>query len=203
LRKRAPYIKWQIVNSPIPVLLCILCFLSVIWSIDPGTTLRRSFAFAGMIFFVLMASYHSYTTNSDKPLIIALLIGMFSSYFFVLFLPHIGVDSGDIVPSHVGLWQGVYGFKNALGQIMAILICFLFPLAFRNNFYRILLCLAVFMLLKTGSTTPLAAMLISFFMMWLVYIYKFKSILLFWLILAVIFLIFAIIYINIEYIVYE
>lgn len=203
LLNKREFIKRVFVLNPIPVLLCLLCFVSTLWSLDPNVTLRRSFAFAGMLFFVLTACYHAHLINSHKTVMSALLIGMFSSYFCVVFIPSVGISDGANIPSHYGLWQGVYGFKNALGQTMAVLICLLLPLALISKKHLYLLGLTCIILFMTKSTTPIISLLFSCFSVGLIYLYKFKSKGLFWLVFAFTLALSYTVYANIDYIVYD
>ena len=92
-----------------------LTLLSVTWSIDPDTTLRRSFALImTTLFGFWLASRWSWRALIG---LIATTFGLLavSSTFMALFVPSIGIDHGV----HAGAWKGGWFEKNALGAFMA------------------------------------------------------------------------------------
>lgn len=102
-------------NNLLLVGLIALMAISVMWSVAPDVTIRRTFALAMSAFFGLwMASRWSWR---ELILLIATtfaLLGL-SSAFMALAVPSIGVD--HVV--HPGAWKGVFWQKNTLGGVMA------------------------------------------------------------------------------------
>lgn len=196
------WVKRCLLRNPLPVLFVGLCFLTYFWSFDPDVTLRRSVAALGMLAAGLLLAYVVEERGSINTIYIPLLVGMFASYFLVIFIPSVGIASGQLVPSHNGLWQGIYGFKNALGQIMAILSIFLIA-QLKSRFYVLSLILALLMLLMTKSTSAILSFLCAISFWYLLRLYKFKYKALFAFILVTFFVVVLIVFINIEYIVYD
>lgn len=92
-----------------------LTAVSVMWSIEPGTTMRRSFAVVMTTLFGLwLASRWDWR---EMILLIATTLGLLAvaSTIMALAVPSIGVDHAV----HAGAWKGVWWEKNALGAIMA------------------------------------------------------------------------------------
>jgi exopolysaccharide production protein ExoQ len=93
-----------------------LTAVSVIWSIDPDTTLRRSFALImSTLFGFWMASRWSWR---ELILLIASAFGLIalSSTVMAVAVPSIGIDHAV----HAGAWKGVFWEKNTLGGMMAL-----------------------------------------------------------------------------------
>lgn len=91
-----------------------LTLVSVLWSLDPSTTMRRAFALIMTTLFGLwLASRWSWRS---LVLIIASTFGLLAlaSIVFALALPGIGIDHGV----HAGAWKGVWWEKNTLGAMM-------------------------------------------------------------------------------------
>lgn len=95
--------------------LIALMAVSVMWSVAPDTTIRRTFALAMTTCFGLwMASRWSWR---EMILLIAstfALLGLVSVGMAVA-VPSIGIDH----EVHVGAWRGVFWEKNTLGGVMA------------------------------------------------------------------------------------
>lgn len=98
------------------IALIALALLSVLWSTDPGLTLRRSFAFLATSALGVYLAARFETRTLLK--ILAVTFGMIAvlSALFAVALPHLGLDRGD----HAGAWRGVYNQKNNLAQMMAL-----------------------------------------------------------------------------------
>ncbi len=92
-----------------------LMALSVMWSVAPDTTIRRTFALAMSSCFGLWMA--SRWTWREMILLIATnfaLLGV-ASAFMALAVPSMGVD--HVI--HPGAWKGVFWQKNTLGAVMA------------------------------------------------------------------------------------
>ena len=91
-----------------------MTMLSVLWSIAPDTTMRRSFALImTTLFGIWLASRWQWR---ELILLIALTFGILGvlSTFMALAVPSLGVDQ-DV---HAGAWKGLWWEKNALGAAM-------------------------------------------------------------------------------------
>lgn len=104
-----------IASSPLLVGLVVLTMVSVLWSLAPDVTLRRSFALImTSLFGFWFAARWSWR---DAILIIAtsFFILAILSVIFALAIPSIGVDHAV----HAGAWKGIWWEKNTLGAMMA------------------------------------------------------------------------------------
>ncbi|WP_295891661.1 O-antigen ligase [uncultured Vibrio sp.] len=156
--KRVP-IYYVIKESKWILLFISLMFASSVWSDLPGKTFSRSVAMLGTVLF----SYSLYICYSAKEatrlIIIPLGVGAFLSLFLALFLPTLGVHGSESNAAHIGLWKGVYGFKNHLGRFMVILVLALIATSLNNRKIKhselILVLVAIFCTIKSGSSTAL------------------------------------------------
>ena len=95
-----------------PILLLFVCwaFLSVLWSVAPEVSLRRSVG-------ILVATTFGFYLAMFNPremlrlLAWALSLVMLASLIFTLLIPDIGIMSG----THDGAWRGAFSHKNTLG----------------------------------------------------------------------------------------
>ena len=200
--KHYSYIKKMLFINPYPLLIVILCVASFIWSVDPAVSLRRALAAIGMMFVGLTTVVIVSGISDDRPVYLGFLVGMLVSIFVILVFPNIGIDSGQLVQSHAGLWQGVYGFKNALGQVMSILAIFL-VVKVRNIFSGMLFMVTLLMIIKTQSTSSIFSLLFAVSFYFLIKIYKMN-----YKILFINFLMFFLVFLfmlsyNLDYIVYD
>lgn len=92
----------------------MMTMVSVVWSIDPDTTLRRSFALIMTTLFGLwLASRWNWR---ELILLIASTFGVLAvlSVVMALAVPSLGIDH-DV---HAGAWKGLWWEKNTLGAVM-------------------------------------------------------------------------------------
>jgi exopolysaccharide production protein ExoQ len=101
-----------------PVLLiAAMALLSTAWSVDPGTTLRRSIVLLWTtIFGVYLASRYS-PEDFQRVLMRSLLVLLGISTLFLILKPDTVLD-----PSHTGAFRGLTEHKNSFGEFMAILL---------------------------------------------------------------------------------
>lgn len=102
-------------GNPLLIGLLALTLISVLWSVESGTTIRRSFALImTSCLGVWMAARWSW---SEIVVRIASAFGLIAvlSLVFALAVPSIGVD----YVVHDGAWRGVFWEKNTLGAMMA------------------------------------------------------------------------------------
>ncbi len=104
------------VRTPLLLALILMCLVSMLWSIDPDTTLRRFIAMA-------MTSGCAYTLASrfswrrlTEVLALTFTFLAFASIVMVVLFP----DKGKMTDLFPGAWRGVYDEKNNLGATMAI-----------------------------------------------------------------------------------
>lgn len=143
-----------------PLLIFIgLMFASVFWSDIPSKTFSRSIAMFGTL---LLAYSLVRTLTMDQLLqviIVSLGIGAVFSFIFGLFVPSLGIHAGETSIDHIGLWKGVYGFKNHLGRFMLILLLAIFAIYILkgklNRVQLVLVALSIILLFKSGSSTAL------------------------------------------------
>lgn len=151
-------------QTKVLLLFIVLMFLSLLWSDNSTKTFSRSVAMLG----TLMFSYALFKYFSHRELlnlvIIALGIGACISLFIGFFVPSVGVHNSLGNANHIGLWKGVYGFKNHLGRFMTILVFCLLAVWYRDRYlstiYKLLLAIAVFLVIKSGSSTAILLMVI-------------------------------------------
>lgn len=141
-----------------------LMFLSSIWSDIPGKTFSRSIAMLGTLIFAYIVYRTLNIEQFIKMIMITLGIGALISLLLAIFLPDLGIHSGETSIDHIGLWKGVYGFKNHLGRFMVILIFCILSLFLINKkiapYQFGILLVALICTIKSGSST---AFLLLFF----------------------------------------
>ncbi len=104
------------IRTPLLLALILMCLVSMAWSIDPPTTLRR---FVAMVMTSAcaygMASRFSWRRLSEILAATFTFLAIASILMVVLF-----PDKGKMVELFPGAWRGVYNEKNNLGATMAI-----------------------------------------------------------------------------------
>lgn len=141
---------------PFLMVLLAVCALSFIWSIDPGLSMRRSFA----ILMTTVAGLYIGTRYSWQTLLRALaitwLIVAVVSAFTAILVP----SFGRMQDVHEGAWQGLYFEKNQLGGHMARAAIFAGFLAIMDRKFRwlwagLLMLSAALVLLSTSKSSLL------------------------------------------------
>lgn len=140
------------------VVLVGFALASVLWSVDPALTLRRSFALVGTTAFGVYLAARFDTREQLRLLAAALgLVALMSAAFGAL-MPAYGINQAE----HAGAWQGVFTHKNNLGRIM-VLSAVVFALALPSLRRRWIgwagLGLSVALVLLSTSKTALALLL--------------------------------------------
>lgn len=106
--------------NPFFLAFAVLAFCSVLWSIEPGVSLRRMirlFAVIGVsAMFVLLAWHRRRFQNVMRPLLTVLLAG---SILFGLAFPHLGIHS-ESNAELAGAWRGLTAHKNSLGALASL-----------------------------------------------------------------------------------
>lgn len=151
--------------------LVLLAFASALGTETPAFSLRRCFAAAcatlfGVALAVKLTLYEQLRFLSWLFRIISIL-----SLACVILLPSYGIsDTGGQE------WRGVFGFKNALGAVMALSLLIEWQLPTNTRWSKVLnrvaLLLSACLLIRSNSITPLLALVGAFV---LVGIYKFAT----------------------------
>ncbi|HEY2783078.1 MAG TPA: O-antigen ligase family protein [Steroidobacteraceae bacterium] len=106
--------------NPYLLLFVALAALSVLWSIDPGVTLRRLLRVVTMVLvamaFVLMSWQTTRFQNVIRPILTLLLVG---SIIFVVVAPDLAIDKSEYA-ALIGAWHGLATQKNGLGSLATI-----------------------------------------------------------------------------------
>lgn len=146
---------------PFLMALLVVCSLSFLWSIDPGLSMRRSFA----ILMTTVAGLYIGTRYSWQTLLrafaITWLIVAMVSFFTAVLVP----SFGRMQDVHVGAWQGLYFEKNQLGGHMSRAAVFAGFLAIMDRQHRGLwtglLALSVALVLLSTSKSSLLGLLVG------------------------------------------
>jgi exopolysaccharide production protein ExoQ len=102
--------------TPLLMGLLALAFVSTLWSIDSGGTLRRSVWLALSMAFGLYLAW-----RNDWPRLIEVLAGGFIVLIAgCLFVGALMPGVGRMTAEHVGAWCGLWTHKNTMGGIMAL-----------------------------------------------------------------------------------
>jgi exopolysaccharide production protein ExoQ len=155
------------------LLLNLYAFASTAWSIDPGTTLRRSAVLFGTtIFGIYLGGRYSLETF-QKLLLQSLLVMLGASFVMLLVLPSAVLDQ-----YHTGAFRGLTDHKNIFGEYMAILLILGLTYQFkaRRRFLRsAVILLAVAMQLWARSGTSLLAITATILILPVLYLLRFKK----------------------------
>lgn len=109
--------KTVVANNLLVAAVIMLPFVSMVWTVDPDTTLRRSLAH------VLSGAFCFYLVSTISPedlfrrLTLVFLIGAIASFAYVAAAPGMALHIGGYNDAS---WRGVYGHKNELGRVASI-----------------------------------------------------------------------------------
>lgn len=107
-----------------------MAFASMLWSPDPGYTLRKSVAFTASVLIGFLVATVLNTRDAVRLLGRVLSLTVSLSVVYVFLFPHYGVHNAtDFFQSvHAGDWRGVFSHRTALGHVagvsMGLLICY-------------------------------------------------------------------------------
>jgi exopolysaccharide production protein ExoQ len=154
--------------------LVLLALVSCLWADQPSLVLRHSIAVFGMTLFGVALAVRLSLEEQLRLLSWILRIIAVLSLLCVLFFPSFGRSA---LPDQQGEWQGIFGYKNALGSTMAlsVLVEWMLPadtLASKVISWLAMLVSAVLLVFST-SITPLAALVGSLLF---IAIYKFAMV---------------------------
>ncbi|MEP3032882.1 MAG: O-antigen ligase family protein [Pseudoruegeria sp.] len=170
--RKIPYTAGTFYENPILLTIAIYPLLTLLWSVDPGITFRRSLAHTLTI--ILCVYYFIYLTPenflrmSSRILLVA---GIFS-IFYTLFFPSVAVHNCCGLE---GSFKGIFGHKNDLGRISVIaIICAIYaPPSIKYPHWSCSLTLGVYLILLLGSqstTNILTSLLVIGFAVFLKFI---------------------------------
>ena len=103
------------VRDRLLLLLIILVLASVVWSVEPMITLRRSVALVGTTMFGFYLASRYSLDEQLRLLAWALGVAAVLSFLFAIALPGYGTQA-----EFAGAWRGVYVHKNTLGNAMVL-----------------------------------------------------------------------------------
>ena len=103
-------------RTPLLLALILMCLVSMLWSIDPDTTLRRFIAmFMTSACAYALAARFSWRRLTEILGLTFVILAVFSIFMVVAF-----PDKGKMTELFPGAWRGVFDEKNSLGAVMAI-----------------------------------------------------------------------------------
>ncbi|MBE9198540.1 MULTISPECIES: O-antigen ligase [unclassified Nodularia (in: cyanobacteria)] len=154
--------------------LVILALFSIFWSDVPNLTRTRSIALFGTTLFSLYLASR-YTLKEQLQLLAWTFgIAIFASCVFILGLPKYGRMTGV----HWGAWRGIYYHKNVLGKVMAPSVFVFLLMALetqkRRNFYLFMSILSIFLIIRSGSSSPLGNVFIMTLVLSLVRVVRWR-----------------------------
>ena len=107
-------------TNPYLLVFVVLAAASLLWSIDPGVTLRRLLRVTTTLLvavaFCLMSWRTTRFQSVVRPILTLLLVG---SIAFVIYAPTLAIDQSDAA-ALLGAWHGLATQKNGLGSLAAI-----------------------------------------------------------------------------------
>jgi O-antigen ligase len=141
------------------LLMTLLPIVSVLWSQNPETSLRRAIAL------LLSSGFAAFMAiRFSRTQLVQLVIAAFTLYIVFSIcaaaVPGVGITPSD---PHAGAWRGLSGHKNNFGRTVALATVFLFIAARLNliGFRRVLAFLAAvafaLLLLSRSATSMVAA----------------------------------------------
>lgn len=141
-------------SNPAMLLALGVLLASVLWSIDPATTLRRSIAVVGTTLsgVLIGLAYSRYQLAAFIRRNLAAFIIL--SVLVAVVLPSAGTHIGG---KFDGQWRGLMSFKNQMGWMTAMFLIFWLDRAntrtLRDLLYLAPLALGLLLLFRTGSAT--------------------------------------------------
>ena len=115
--QRLDQFAWLCMHNKALVLLVLLAVLSILWSIAPGATLRRSVSLVGTTLFAFYLVMRFRPEELIKLLFVAIGIAAVASLIAGLLFPEVGTHTR---PPHTGKWRGIFDFKGNFGRYMAL-----------------------------------------------------------------------------------
>lgn len=160
-------------SSLFPLLICLVAFISSFFSMYAGQSLIASSALAGTFLFAAALVVCNDEEALVKVVVTPLLWALSVSIFFAIFIPSIGIDDGSNDPAHLGLWQGIFGFKNNLGRTAVFTMLLMLFSHFKGYKYKWFVWLIpIVCLLMSKSTTPLICFFVVLSSIYILNFYK-------------------------------
>ena len=137
-------------------------FLSALWSVDPGLSIRRSVALLGVTLVALLWDGILSPGKSLRMLAQTLLIIVTGSLIVAIAMPSIGVHH-DL---HDGSWRGLMQHKNNLGWLMAVSVLILIEAARSGAVHKLIgypgAAIAMLCLVASRSATAIVVVCFGF-----------------------------------------
>ncbi len=112
--------------NPILLLIAVLPIISILWSLDPGLSGKRSVAHLLTLIFILVIASRVTMEEFFRAFIIVLAATSVISLLLVVASPEIGVSqNGD----NIGSWRGGLGHKANMGRVcvLGLVVAIFFP----------------------------------------------------------------------------
>jgi exopolysaccharide production protein ExoQ len=154
---RLPLVLAGAQRAPIVVFLNLLCICSVVWSVAPEDTARRSVALLLSTIFGLYLGARLTPVRYLRLLALVFGIIVLASFAFALLPGQTGIMTSP--EDLAGSWRGVYPHKNLLGRAMVLALMALAVIAPRfpswRMYIRVEFLLAFALLVLSNSKTSL------------------------------------------------
>lgn len=154
-----PQVTRMAIFSPILIFCVLVCGISMLWSIDPGVTTRRSVALLMSTFFgLVLAARYDWNGLVQRLALVFGVLAVFSLIFG--FVDPYRAIHNEI---HVGAWRGPWSEKNYLGSQMTrglvVMMC-AFAMCPKRGIIWVPLGIVCFLLvlLSTSKTALLACL---------------------------------------------
>ena len=159
-RRREEYLELALRHKLLWALLA-LAMLSALWSEVPGFTLRRSLVVLASTSIGVYLGVRYTMREIIRLICIAGGIAAMASLVVIVLRPDIGISSG----ATDGAWQGIFGQKNTLGEVMS-LTTLAFAMAYfqekrRGFMVGAVACFALLILSRDASATLMTPLLVA------------------------------------------
>ncbi len=144
------------------VALYIVVSASILWSDAPALSALKIVGLCGSLIVACYLAGRFTPRALMKTLAAVLFTSMALCFLFALFIPTLGIGSGDFA----GMWQGIYTHKNSLGLNMALAFTVFLVMAISRLGSRIVYSLAALaalslVLLSSSSTSLVLCLVVS------------------------------------------
>lgn len=160
------------VFNPILILCVLLCGVSMLWSVDPALTMRRSVALlVSTLFGLTLAARYDWNQLIQRFAAAFAILAILSLFYSLLF-----PERGVMQEIHVGAWRGLWVEKNYLGGQMSrgliLMMCAFAMQPSRGKLWVPAGALCFFLVLMSTSKTALLISLISIILFILLRIFR-------------------------------